>query len=330
MFEIEITLPGIRKLQEQGNTAQYEVAPLEPGYGATVGQPLQRVLRSSLPGAAVTSIKIEGAKRIDQRLPGVREDVSEIVLNVKRLRLRCFADHPVTMSLQVSGARVVTAADIVAPSTVEIMNPELEIVTLDHKHTQLDMELAVETGRGYVPADLQEDQPIGLIAVDAIYTPVIKAEYRIEHTRVGKWVNYERVLLELQTDGTISPDEALRLSGEILQHQFMQLTEYRQSTLAEQRKKAATNSNLLIPPQIYDLPLEALSLPPRTHNSLKRNGHITKTGQILEQDDEGLLGIRNIGVKALQEIRERLLATGCLPAFAEPMPSSESTFSEEM
>jgi DNA-directed RNA polymerase subunit alpha len=324
MFEIEMTLPCIRKLQEQGNTALYEVAPLEPGYGATVGQPLQRVLRSSLPGAAVTSIKIEGAKDTVQRLPGVREDVSEIVLNVKKLRLRCLADHPVTMHLQVSGERVVTATDIVAPSTIEMVNPELEIATLSNEQAHLVMELVVETGRGYVPANLKENYPGGVIAIDAIYTPVIKAEYSIEHTRVGKWVNYERILLKLQTDGTISPDEALRQSGEILQQQFIQLTNCCKVAPAEQHKKPATTSNILIPPQIYDLPLEALGLPLRTHNSLKRNGHLTKTGQILECDEADLFGIRNLGVKALQEIKERLLATGCLPTVTEPLPSSEA------
>jgi DNA-directed RNA polymerase subunit alpha len=324
MFEIEMTLPRIRNRQEQGNTAHYEVAPLEPGYGATIGHPLQRVLRSSLPGAAVTGVKVEGASQLDQGLPGVLEDVSEIVLNVKKLCLLCFADHPVTMHLQVSGERVVTATDIVAPSTIEIVNPELEIATLSNEQAHLVMELVVETGRGYVPADLKEDQPDGVIAIDTIYTPVIKAEYSIEHTRVGKWVNYERILLELQTDGTISPDEALRQSEEILQQQFIQFTEYRQSTPAEQCKKTSTKSNLLIPPQIYDLPLEALGLPSRTHNSLKRNGHLTKTGQILERDEVNLLGIRNIGVKALQEIKERLLATGCLPPFTEPLPPSEA------
>ncbi len=319
LFKIEITLPCIRKLLEQGNTAHYEIGPLEPGYGATIAHPLQRVLRSSLPGAAVTAIKIEGATHADQRLPGIQEAVGEIVLNVKQLRLRCFLDQPVTMRLQVSGEHVVTAADLVTPHTVEIVNPELELVTLDNEHARLEMELVVETGRGYVPAEPKEDQPGGMIAIDAIYTPVIKAEYSIEPTRVGKWVNYERILFLLQTDGTISPDEALRQSGEILQQQFTQLTLSRQRAPAEQRKKITATSTLLIPPQIYELPLEALGLSPRTYNSLKRNGHMTKTGQVLEQEEEELLGIRTIGAKAVQEIKERLLATGCLPPFAESL-----------
>jgi DNA-directed RNA polymerase subunit alpha len=319
MFEIEITLPRIRKLLEQGNTAQYEIAPLEPGYGVTIGHPLQRALRSGLRGAAVTGIKIEGARHREQRLPGVQEEVSEIVLNVKQLRLRSFADQPAILRLQVSGRRVVTASDLVAPGTIEIVNPEVEIATLENEQASLVMELVVESGRGYVPVDPKEDQPAGVIAIDAIYTPIIKAEYSIEHTRVGKWVNYERILLVLQTDGTISPDEALRQSGEILQQQFTQLTLSDERAPAEQRKKITATSTLLIPPQIYELPLEALGLSPRTYNSLKRNGHMTKTGQVLEQEEEELLGIRTIGAKAVQEIKERLRATGCLPPFAESL-----------
>ncbi len=248
--------------------------------------------------------------------------MSEIVLNVKQLRLRSFADQPVILCLQVSGKRVVRAADLVAPSTIEIVNPELEIVTLENEQTSLTMELVVETGRGYVPADPRENLSGGVIVIDAIYTPVRKAEYNIEPTRVGKWVNYERILLLIQTDGTISPDEALRLSGEILQQQFTPLTISRQRAPVEQRKKIPATSTLLIPPQIYHLPLEALGLSPRIYNSLKRN-HITKTGQILEQEEEELHGIRTIGAKAVQEIKERLLATGCLPTFTGPVSASE-------
>ncbi len=323
LFKIEITLPRIRKLLEQGDTARYEIGPLEPGYGATIAHPLQRVLRSGLQGTAVTGIKFEGVSQREQRLSGVREEMSEIVLNVKQLRLRGFADQPVILRLQVSGKRVVTAADLVAPSMIEIVNPELEIATLENGQASLAMELIVETGRGYVPADPCEDQSSGVIAIDAIYTPVRKAEYSIEPTRVGKWVNYERILLLLQTDGTISPDEALRLSGEILQQQFTQLTVSRQRAPVEQRKKITATSTLLIPPEIYHLPLEELGLSPRTYNSLKRNGQMTKTGQILEQEEEELLGIRTIGTKAVQEIKERLLATGCLPTFTGPVPASE-------
>src|SRR5579875_3269449 len=168
----DITLPRIRNTKTQGNYGCFDIEPLEAGYGVTVGNALRRVLLSSLPGAAVTSIRIEGVQHEFQDIPNVMEDVTDIVLNIKKLRLRCFSDHPVTMHLNVSGERVVTAADITAPSTVEIVNPDLYIATLDNENARLEMELVVETGRGYVPADSKEDQPIGVIPIDAIYTPV--------------------------------------------------------------------------------------------------------------------------------------------------------------
>ncbi len=172
---LDITLPRIKNTKTQGNYASYDIEPLEAGYGMTLGNALRRVLLSSLPGAAVTSIRIEGVQHEFQDIPNVKEDVTDIVLNVKKLRLRSFSDHAVSMRLEVSGEREVTAADIIAPSTVEIVNPDLYIATLDNENAHLDMELVVEAGRGYVPADSKEDQPIGVIPVDAIYTPVQKA-----------------------------------------------------------------------------------------------------------------------------------------------------------
>ena len=177
----EITLPRIKNTKTQGNYASYDVEPLEAGYGMTLGNALRRVLLSSLPGAAVTSIRIDGVQHEFQDIPHVMEDVTDIVLNVKKLRLRSFSDHPVSMRLEVNGERVVTAADIMAPSTVEIVNPDLYIATLDNDEARLEMELVVETGRGYVPADSKEDQPIGVIPVDAIYTPVQKVNLSLIH-----------------------------------------------------------------------------------------------------------------------------------------------------
>ncbi|HEY4383730.1 MAG TPA: DNA-directed RNA polymerase subunit alpha, partial [Ktedonobacteraceae bacterium] len=169
---LDITPLRIKNTKTQGNYASYDIEPLDAGYGVTLGNALRRVLLSSLPGAAVTSIRIEGVQHEFQDVPNVLEDVTDIVLNVKKLRLRSFSDHPVSMRLEVSGERAVTAADIIAPSTVEIVNPELYLATLDNDNAHLDMELVVETGRGYVTADSKEDQPIGVIPVDAIYTPV--------------------------------------------------------------------------------------------------------------------------------------------------------------
>src|SRR5947209_5436951 len=275
----------------------------------TLGNALRRVLLSSLPGAAVTSIRIDGVQHQFQDIPYVMEDVTEIVLNVKKLRLRSFSAHAVSMRLEVIGERVVTAADIMAPSTIEIVNPDFYIATLDNTNARLDMELVVETGKGYVPADSKEDQPIGVIPVDAIYTPVQKVNYTVEHTRVGQMTNYDKIVLDIWTDGTIQPDEALRQSADILVRHFTQLANYR-ATLAEPEKPPL--SSMPIPQKVYDTPIEELDLSVRAYNCLKRS-NITKVGQVLSMNEEDLLGVRNFGEKSLQELRERLLARNFLP-----------------
>jgi DNA-directed RNA polymerase subunit alpha len=213
------------------------------------------------------------------------------------------------MRLEVSGERVVTAADILAPSTVEIVNPDLYIATLDNNDARLEMELVVETGKGYVPADSKEDQPIGVIPVDAIYTPVQKVNYTVEHTRVGQMTNFDKIVLEIQTDGTITPDEALRQSADILVRHFTQLANYR-AVLIEPEK--APLSSIPIPPKIYETPIEELDLSVRAYNCLKRS-NITKVGQVLSMNEDDLLGVRNFGEKSLQELREKLLQRNFLP-----------------
>jgi DNA-directed RNA polymerase subunit alpha len=305
-----ITLPRIKNTKTQGNYASYDIEPLEAGYGMTLGNALRRVLLSSLPGAAVTSIRIEGVQHEFQDIADVMEDVTDIVLNVKQMRLRSFSDHPVSMRLEVSGEREVTAADIMVPSTVEIVNPDLHIATLDNDNARLEMELVVETGRGYVPADSKEDQPIGVIPVDAIYTPVQKVNYTVEHTRVGQMTNFDKIVLEITTDGTITPDEALRQSADILVRHFTQLANYRAVLTSEQEK--APLSSLPIPQKIYDTPIEELDLSVRAYNCLKRS-NITKVGQVLSMNEEDLLGVRNFGEKSLMELRERLLQRNFLP-----------------
>jgi DNA-directed RNA polymerase subunit alpha len=266
-------------------------------------------LLSPLPGAAVTSVRIDGVQHEFQDIPNVMEDVTDIILNVKKLRLRSFSDHPVSMRLEVSGERVVTAADIVAPSTVEIVNPDLYIATLDNEHARLEMELVVEVGKGYVPADSKEDQPIGVIPVDAIYTPVQKVNYTVEHTRVGQMTNYDKIVMDIWTDGTLPPDEALRQSSDILVRHFTQLSNYH-ATLIEPEKPPL--SSMPIPQKIYDTPIEELDLSVRAYNCLKRS-NITKVGQVLSMNEEDLLGVRNFGEKSLVELRERLLARNFLP-----------------
>ncbi len=305
----DLILPRIKNTKTQGNYASYDIEPLEAGYGMTLGNALRRVLLSSLPGAAVTSVRIDRVQHEFQDIPNVKEDVTDIVLNIKKLRLRSFSDHPVSMRLEVSGEHQVTAADIAAPSTVEIVNPDLYIATLDNDNAHLEMELVVEAGRGYVPADSKEDQPIGVIPVDAIYTPVQKVNYSVEHTRVGQMTNYDKIVMDIWTDGTITPDEALRQSADILVRHFTQLANYR-ATLAEPEKPPL--SSMPIPQKIYDTPIEELDLSVRAYNCLKRS-NITKVGQVLSMNEEDLLGVRNFGEKSLQELRERLLARNFLP-----------------
>jgi DNA-directed RNA polymerase subunit alpha len=305
----ELILPRIKNTKTQGNYASYDIEPLEAGYGMTLGNALRRVLLSSLPGAAVTSVRIDGVQHEFQDIPNVMEDVTDIVLNVKKLRLRSFSDHPVSMRLEVSGERVVTAADIVVPSTIEIVNPDLYLATLDNSNARLEMELVVEVGKGYVPADSKEDQPIGVIPVDAIYTPVQKVNYTVEHTRVGQMTNYDKIVMDIWTDGTIAPDEALRQSSDILVRHFTQLANYR-AALVEPEKPPL--SSMPIPQKIYDTPIEELDLSVRAYNCLKRS-NITKVGQVLSMNEEDLLGVRNFGEKSLLELRERLLARNFLP-----------------
>ncbi len=309
---LDIALPRITSTESTQQFASYDIEPLEAGYGMTLGNALRRVLLSSLPGAAVTSIKIEGVQHEFQDVPNVKEDVTDIVLNVKKLRLRSFSDRPVTMRIDVSGEREVTAADIQVPSTIEIVNPEQPICTLDNANAHLEMELVVETGKGYVPAESREDQPIGVIPVDAIYTPVQKVNYTVEHTRVGQMTNYDKIILQVWTDGTITPDEAMRQAAQVLVQHFQMIAEYGGTVQPGPVLEGRGPTDYPIPPKIFDTPIEELDLSVRSYNCLKRSG-ITKVGQVLMMNEEDLLAVRNFGEKSLNELRERLVARNFLP-----------------
>jgi DNA-directed RNA polymerase subunit alpha len=309
---LNIALPRITSTETSQNFASYDIEPLEAGYGMTLGNALRRVLLSSLPGAAVTAIKIEGVQHEFQDIPHVKEDVTDIVLNVKKLRLRSFSERPVTLQLDVTGEREVTAADIQVPSTIEIVNLDQLICTLDSADAHLEMELTVENGKGYVPAETKEDQPIGQIPVDAIYTPVEKVNYTVEHTRVGQMTNYDKIILQIWTDGTITPDEALRQGAGVLVEHFQMVAEYGGTVLPGPAPDGKGPTDYPIPPKIYDTPIEDLDLSVRSYNCLKRSG-ITKVGQVLTMNEGDLLAVRNFGEKSLQELRERLLARSFLP-----------------
>ena len=305
MIELETpTTPRIEEVESNGNLSRFEVNPLQAGYGVTLGNALRRVLLSSLEGAAVTSVQIAGVFHEFSTLENVKEDVTQIVLNVKKLRLRSFARQPITLKLVKHGAGPVTAADISETADVEIVNPELVLLTLDSDEGSIEMDLTVEAGVGYQPAEHTEDIAIGVIPVDAIFSPVRRVNFSIENTRVGQMTNYDKLTLEIETDGTTTPQSALAQASGILVREFSRFAEIgRPVGIGGEELSVAPSANLL------DAPIEELDLPMRAYNSLKRN-NITKIGQLLALDDDELLRMRNFGRKSLDEMKERLALRG--------------------
>jgi DNA-directed RNA polymerase subunit alpha len=297
--------PQIESVEEVGTYAKYEAGPLQAGYGVTLGNALRRVLLSSLEGAAVTSIQIRDVYQEFSTIPGVKEDVTQIVLNVKKLRLKSFAAHPVQLRLIKSGAGAVTAADIAESADVEIINQDLVLMTIDTDDVTIEMDLTVERGVGYLGAERAEALPIGVIAVDAIFTPVRKVNYWVESMRVGQMTNFDKLTIEIETDGTISPEEALSRSAEILVNQFRPFVTVGMAAAPQ----AAATGVAALPPNMLDMPIEELDLPMRAYNSLKRN-NIVKVGQLLQLKDDDLLRMRNFGKKSLDEMKERLRMRG--------------------
>jgi DNA-directed RNA polymerase subunit alpha len=301
---IELETPRIDEIESTGNLSRFEVNPLQAGYGVTLGNALRRVLLSSLEGAAVTSIQIAGVFHEFSTIENVKEDVTQIVLNVKKLRLRSFAHHPVTLKLVKRGSGPVIAADIGESADVEIVNPELVMLTLDSDEGSIEMDLTVESGVGYRPAEHTEDMPIGVIPVDAIFSPVRRVNFSVENTRVGQMTNFDKLTLEIETDGTNTPQAALSQAADILVREFGRFAEIgRRPAPGMEEAPAPVAANLL------DAPIEELDLPMRAYNSLKRN-NITKIGQLMALDDDELLRMRNFGKKSLDEMKERLALRG--------------------
>jgi DNA-directed RNA polymerase subunit alpha len=306
---IELENAQIEPVEELESYGKYEASPLPAGYGVTLGNALRRVLLSSLEGAAVTSIQVRDVYHEFSSIPGVKEDVTQIVLNVKKLRLKSYATHPVQLKLVKSGAGSVTAADIMESADVEIVNPEQELMTLDSDDMTIDIDLTVERGVGYLAAERTEQLPIGVIPVDAIFTPVRKVNYSVENTRVGQMTNFDKLIIEIDTDGTIAPEDALSRAAEILVQQFSLFTSAGKALADADRGGAGTPS---LPQNMLDMPIEDLDLPMRAYNSLKRN-NIVKVSQLLSLQDEDLLRMRNFGKKSLDEMKERLRMRGFLP-----------------
>ncbi len=323
---IELESPQIEPVEEAGTYAKYEAGPLQSGYGVTLGNALRRVLLSSLEGAAVTSIQIRDVYQEFSTIPGVKEDVTQIVLNVKKLRLKSFAGHPVQLRLIKSGAGPVTAGDVTESADVEIVNPELVLMTIDTDDVTIEMDLTVERGVGYLSAERSDSLPIGVISVDAIFTPVRKVNYWIESMRVGQITNYDKLTLEIETDGSITPEESLSRAADILVRQFQPFVNIGMAVVAGDR---AAGSVAQLPPNMLDMPIEELDLPMRAYNSLKRN-NIVKVGQLLQLSDDDLLRMRNFGKKSLDEMKERLRMRGFIvPETEESLDGAGEGFEDD-
>jgi DNA-directed RNA polymerase subunit alpha len=299
--------PEVRKLDTSANYGKFDIEPLDPGFGTTLGNTLRRVLLSSLWGAAVTSIQIDGVAHEFTAIPHVKEDVTEVILNLKKLRLKSNTEDPITLLLDVKGPAEVRASHIQATSDVEVINPDLYICTLAAKG-HLRMELNVERGKGYVPAERnkREGQPIGVIPIDSIFSPVEKANFVVEKTRVGQSTDYDRLIIEVWTDGTMSPEEAVSHSAELFtQHLKLFVTiDLKIKQGEDDRRRETVGQNRLM-----DTPIEELDLSVRAFNCLKAN-EIQTVGQLLQKREEELLALRNFGRKSLDEIKEKLVEKG--------------------
>lgn len=315
MSDFNLVLPKIETEAISQSSGRFSIGPLESGYGITLGNALRRVLLSSLVGAAVTSIRVSGVHHEFSDIPNVREDMTALILNVKQLRFKLFQNEAVRLRAEARGEGVVTGGDLVGSSTqIEVMNPELPLLVADSPDSELDIELVVQMGRGYSPAEERGKLPIGEIPVDAIFSPVRKANYLVERARIGQATDYDRLLLDITTDGTILPRDALSEAAKILVQHFSLV-----SGATEIEIPVEPELESEIPNKIFETPIEELDLSVRAYNCLKRAG-ITQVGEILQKLKKGqdeLLAIRNFGQKSLDELMERLEEKGFLKLVEE-------------
>ncbi|KUO68718.1 MAG: DNA-directed RNA polymerase subunit alpha [Clostridia bacterium BRH_c25] len=306
---IEIEKPKIEciEMSDDYTFGKFIVEPLERGYGTTLGNSLRRILLSSLPGVAVTSIKIDGVLHEFSTIPGVAEDVTEIILNIKNLALKMHGDNTKIIKIDVQGEREIKAGDIICDADIEIMNEDLHIATLDEGH-RFYMEMTVEKGRGYQTSEKnkQPGQPIGLIPIDSIFTPVRKVNYLIENTRVGQVTDFDKLVLEVWTNGTIKPDESISFGAKILSEHlklFITLTEHVGSVEIMVEKEEDKKEKVL------EMTIEELDLSVRSFNCLKRAG-INTVEELTQRTEEDMMKVRNLGKKSLEEVQQKLEALG--------------------
>ena len=307
MLEIEKPKIECTEMSEENNYARFVVEPLERGYGITLGNSLRRILLSSLPGAAVTSVKIDGVLHEFSTIPGVKEDVTDIILNLKNLCLKVYSDEEKVMRIEAKGDRMVRAGDIIHDADMEILNPELHIATLSG-NSRLFMELNVAKGRGYVAAEKNKkgDHIIGVIPVDSVFTPVRKVNFTVENTRVGQRTDYDKLTLEVWTNGSIRPDEATSLSAKIMGEHlrlFIGLTETVNDVEIMVEKEEEQKDKIL------EMTIEELDLSVRSYNCLKRAG-INSVEELVQRNEEDMMKVRNLGKKSLEEVINKLRELG--------------------
>ncbi|MCD5326013.1 MULTISPECIES: DNA-directed RNA polymerase subunit alpha [Pontibacillus] len=307
MIEIEKPKIELVEISDDATFGKLVVEPLERGYGTTLGNSLRRILLSSLPGAAVTSVQIEGALHEFSTVDGVVEDVTTIVLNLKQLALKIYSEETKTLEVDVSGQGNVTAADITHDSDVEILNPEIHIATLQ-SNANLRMKITAEKGRGYRPAEANkfDEQPIGVIPVDSIFTPISRVTYQVENTRVGQVTNFDKLTLDIWTDGSIRPEEAVSLGAKIyMEHLniFVGLTDEAQNAEIMVEKEEDQKEKVL------EMTIEELDLSVRSYNCLKRAG-INTVQELAQKSEEDMMKVRNLGRKSLEEVKHKLEELG--------------------
>ncbi len=317
MTEIEKSKIEIAEISNDGRYGRFICEPLERGYGTTIGNSLRRMLLSSLEGAAVTSIKVDGVLHEFSTIKGVKDDVTNIVLNIKQLCLKMDGDEPHTIRIDVEGEREVTGADVICDADVEVLNPDLHIATLNEQGS-LQIEMRVERGRGYVPAEKNKtpEDVIGTIPVDSIFSPVLRVNYKVEDTRVGNVMDYDKLVLEVWTNGTVRPDEAVaKAAGILVEHLKLFRNMVAEPVpeppeVEEEQPQLQPQSNVAAPPEdsskrILDTTIEDLDLSVRSFNCLKRAG-INVVGDLVARTEEEMMKVRNLGRKSLDEVKKKL------------------------
>jgi DNA-directed RNA polymerase subunit alpha len=316
--------PRIEREAESRNYGKYIISPLERGYGNTLGNALRRVLLSSLEGAAITSIRITDVQHEYSDIPGIREDVIQIMLQLKQLRMKLHDVDTARLHLEVRGEGVVTAADIITPPEVEIVNHDLYLFTSDSGKTKLEIEMSVERGRGYSPANDRSGRlPIGELPVDAIFTPVKKVNWEVGYARVGQSTNYDALIIEIWTDGTVAPEESMSTAAGILIEHLRHIAGVTEISLTPAPEDVVMDGRLTS--EIFETPIENLDLSVRVFNSLKRAGIVTvgEVLELLEKGEDAIMSIRNFGDKSMEELVQKMTEKGYLESEEEEETEEE-------